>query len=241
MKRKNRLLQICKWSAIALHILCLVYVLTQPWYFVFEEFRKLWFEEIGYLCESRITCMEAVKMLWNGFDTIGEYSYFSDIRGAYNMFLTLYGFIVIFVCTEVHEIVRAFHNKISGWFLIGEVVMIYAELVIFRLLYNFTGTTLEISELMKYNYYIFACGLLPCIAFAFQVKASSLNLNLSEKNEMTVSNIKIAQGEFENKEVIERSEEPDHIKCPGCGAEIKESWKYCQKCGYDLGNTSKKD
>lgn len=243
MKRKNRLLQICKWSAITLHILSLVYVLTQPWYFVTEEFRRLWFEKIGYLYETRITGMEAVKMLWNGFDTIGKYRYFSDIRGVYNMFLILCGFIAVFVCTEIHEIVRAFHNEISGWFLIGEVVMIYAELMIFQMLYNFTGESVEISEIMKYNYYIFACGLLPCIAFVFEVKSSSLNLSLSEKSEMPVSDIKIAQDEFEddNEEVIEKPEEPDHSKCPGCGAEIKESWKYCQKCGYDLKNDNKKD
>lgn len=229
MKRKNRLLQVCKWSAIALHVLCLVYVLTQPWYFVTEEFRRLWFEEIGYLCETRITGMEAVKMLWNGFDTIGKYSYFSDIRGAYNMFLTLCGFIAIFVCTEVYEVVRTFDYKLSGWFLIGEVVMIYAELVIFQLIYNFTGATVEMSELMNRNYYIFACELLPCIAFAFEVKAASLNLG--RENKIAVSAVESDQSESENKEVTEEPEEP---KCPGCGAEIKESWKYCQKCGYDL-------
>ena len=88
MERKNRSLQIYKWSAIALHCLCLFYSLTQPWYFVFEEFRSLWSEKIGYLCESRITLTEAIKMMWNGFDVSGKYRYFSDVRGAYNMFLT---------------------------------------------------------------------------------------------------------------------------------------------------------
>ena len=31
-----------------------------------------------------------------------------------------------------------------------------------------------------------------------------------------------------------------HSKCPGCGAEIKESWKYCQQCGCDLKNVREK-
>ena len=31
-----------------------------------------------------------------------------------------------------------------------------------------------------------------------------------------------------------------HNKCPGCGAEIKESWKYCQQCGCELKKVKKK-
>ena len=241
MERKNRSLQIYKWSAIALHCLCLFYSLTQPWYFVFEEFRSLWSEKIGYLCESRITLTEAIKMMWNGFDVIGKYRYFSDVRGAYNMFLTFGIFIIIFVCAEVYEIIKAFNNKIGGWFLLGEVVMIYAELMIFQMLYNFTGGSVEISEIMKFNYYIFVCELLPCIALAFEVKAASLSGN----NKTPVSDIKVdpVESEAENTEkVIEKIEKKRqrYSKCPGCGAEINESWKYCQQCGCDLKKVGEK-